>query len=251
MRREEGVLEVTLHTDGGTCVWGELPHRELPQAFADIAADRENRCVILTGAGDGFIPEISMDSVRFTMKSPLGWHKQVQEGTKLLLNHLDIQVPMIAAVNGPATTHSEIAVMCDIVLASENAIFADQPHFWNGLVPGDGPNRGRYFLLTGQQLTAQEALDLGVCSEVLPREELLPRAWELAREIAKRPTLALYYTRYLLTGELRRLLTDHTYYGLVLEGAALVEDQGADLGLAERTVTYDANVGFDKKAAGS
>jgi enoyl-CoA hydratase/carnithine racemase len=258
MERRNGILQLTMHTNGGPLAWGELPHRELPQAFAAIAADRENRVVILTGTGDAFIPEIDMDSVRFTMQSPLQWHKQVWEGTKLLLNLLDIQVPVIAAVNGPATTHSELAVLCDIVLASENALFADQPHFWNGLVPGDGialvwqqilgPNRGRYFLLTGQQIRADEALRLGVVNEVLPQAELLDRAWAIAEEIAKRPTLALFYTKYLLTVELKRLLNNHAYYGLVLEGAALVEDRGKDLGLAKRTAGFDAAVGFDRKA---
>jgi enoyl-CoA hydratase/carnithine racemase len=106
------------------------------------------------------------------------------------MNHLNIEVPIIAAVDGPALIHAEIAVLCDIVLASENAAFQDAPHFPNAIVPGDsvhivwplllGPNRGRYFVLTGQELSAQEAFDLGV---ILPQERLLPRAWELARQI--------------------------------------------------------------------
>ena len=78
---------------------------------------------------------------------------------------------MIAAVNGPALIHAELAVLCDIVIASENAEFQDAPHFPNGVVPGDGvhvvwplvlgANRGRYFLLTGQKLRAKQALDSG------------------------------------------------------------------------------------------
>ena len=81
---------------------------------------------------------------------------------------LDIEVPMIAAVNGPARIHAEIPVLCDIVLASEDAVFQDLPHFINGTVARDGVhlvwplllglNRGRYFLLTGQELSAQQAL---------------------------------------------------------------------------------------------
>ena len=94
------------------------------------------------------------------------------EGKRLLMNLLDIPMPMISAVNGPALIHAEIPVLCDIVLASETAAFQDAPHFPNGIVPGDGvhlvwplllgANRGRYFLLTGQKLSAQEALTLGV-----------------------------------------------------------------------------------------
>ena len=84
--------------------------------------------------------------------------------------------------------HAEIPVLSDIVLASENATFQDAPHFPRGVVLGDGvhvvwplllgQNRGRYFLLTGQTLSAQEAHELGVVAEVLPREK--PSAQGLA-----------------------------------------------------------------------
>src|SRR5208282_1965159 len=104
----------------------------------------------------------------------------------LLMNLLDIEVPIVAAVNGPALVHAEIPVLSDIVIAAESAEFQDAPHFPNGIVPGDGvhvvwplvlgTNRGRYFLLTGQKLSAREAQTLGVVSEVVSRDKLLARA---------------------------------------------------------------------------
>ena len=140
---------------------------------------------------------------------------------------------MIAAVNGPAHRHAELAVMCDIVIAAEHTTFQDSAHFPNGTVPGDGvhivwplllgPNRGRYFLLTGQKLSAQEALGLGVVSEVLPRDRVLPRAWELAEQIASRPTLAIRYARVAMTQTLKRMMLDNLGYGLALEGLAAAE----------------------------
>jgi enoyl-CoA hydratase/carnithine racemase len=146
---------------------------------------------------------------------------------------LAIDAPMIAAVNGPALRHAEIPVMCDIVLASDTAAFQDSAHFTGGLVPGDGMhvvfplimglNRGRYFLLTGQRLSAAEAKDMGLVNEVLPHEKLLPRAWEHAREIMKLPELNRRYTRILITEMLRRQMNDLLPYGLALEGLALVD----------------------------
>ena len=122
--------------------------------------------------------------------------------------------------------------MCDVVLASETAAFQDSAHFVGGLVPGDGMhivfplvmgfNRGRYFLLTGQKISAQEAKDYGVVNEVLPPERLLPRAWEIARQIMQQPELNRRYTRILLTEVLRRQINELLPYGLALEGLALI-----------------------------
>jgi enoyl-CoA hydratase/carnithine racemase len=126
--------------------------------------------------------------------------------------------------------------MCDIVLASETAAFQDSAHFTGGLVPGDGMhvvfplimglNRGRYFLLTGQRISAAEARDMGLVNEVLPREKLLPRALEHARKIMKLPELNRRYTRTLITEMLRRQMNDLLPYGLALEGLALVGSGG-------------------------
>ncbi|HEU0022551.1 MAG TPA: enoyl-CoA hydratase/isomerase family protein [Dehalococcoidia bacterium] len=234
LERREGILQMTLHTNGGTLQWGAVPHRELPRVFADIGADPENKVVIMTGSGEGFTgPQGSHDTI--PRRTPAQWDATYWEGKHLLMNLLDIEVPMISAINGPALRHSELPLLCDIVLAAEETTFQDSGHFINGLIPGDGMhivypllmgmNRGRYFLLTGQKLSAQEAKDLGLVSEVLPRERLMSRAWELAEQLAQQPALVLRYSRVLLTQHIKHLMHDLLGYGLALEGLGSAQDQ--------------------------
>jgi enoyl-CoA hydratase/carnithine racemase len=235
MRRERGILEMRLHTDDGPLRWGLVPHGELPDAFADVARDRENRVVILTGTGAEFSGIRATTATRSLMQgiSAEAYDRVHWEGRALLMNLLNIEVPVIAAINGPAWRHCEIPLLSDIVLASETAAFQDSAHFASGMLPGDGMhivmpllmgmNRGRYFLLTGQTLSATEAKDLGLVNEVLPQDQVLARAWEHAEALAARPTLLLRYTRLMFTEYLRKRMQDLLGYGLAMEGLALME----------------------------
>jgi enoyl-CoA hydratase/carnithine racemase len=230
LRREGGVLEVMLHDGrGGSLVWDEPAHRELPDLFQAIASDGDNHVVILTGTGDAFCA--SVDHSGFPPMTSEGWDKLFGEGRRLIGNLLSIEVPMIAAINGPATWHAELAVLCDIVLASDDTILQDAAHAPYA-VPGDGvhtvwptllgANRGRYFLLTNQQIDAREAQQLGVVNEVLAKEGVLERAWELARHLDAQDPLTMKYTRLALTAKLRRAVLEDLPYGLLLEGLAAV-----------------------------
>src|SRR5262245_49507057 len=102
MRRIEGTLELTLNTNGDSLAWAATTKTELTYMLADVGNDPDNRVIIVTGAGDSFIKP------GFTEKTPSAFsperwgRKNHPEGKKLLANHLDIPVPMIAAVNGPA-----------------------------------------------------------------------------------------------------------------------------------------------------
>jgi len=233
--RRGGILQMTLHTDGGSLRWGFGPHGELPEAFHDVGADRDNKVVILTGTGDEFSgPRATPGTSSFPTRPPPERIDRIHwEGRHLLMRLLEIEVPVIGAINGPAWRHCEIPLLCDIVLAADTAQFQDSAHFVSDVVPGDGMhivmplllgmNRGRYFLLTGQTLDARKALELGLVAEVLPPDRLIARAWELAEDLAKRPTLLLRYTRLLLTEAVRRQMHDLLGYGLGMEMLALLE----------------------------
>ena len=230
---DEGILLMQCHTDGGSLVWDWKAHDEMSDAFADIAGDREIKVLIHTGTGENYNADWSvavekplyraMDGQKGLLKlDEKAWY-----GRMLVENILAVDVPMISAVNGPCNIHSEVPLLGDIVLASTDAYFQDLAHFPRGMVPGDGQhviwpaiigrNRARYLLLTGNRLPARQALEWGAVAEVLPKDRLLDRAWELARELAKRPPLVLRYTRALFTQDLKRAFLDELAHGLARE----------------------------------
>lgn len=238
-RDERGVLEVTFHTNGGpfdyTMVGGDgpSPHAELADAFQDIAGDDENAVVLLTGTGDRFSgPAPTPD--RFLAGDTRDWERIRREGMRLTMGLLEIDAPVIACVNGPALRHAEVALLADIVLASEHASFQDTAHVSNDLVPGDGINvvlplllgynRGRYHVLTGKAVSARDAYEWGLVAEVLEPEELLPRGRELAAQLAAKNPLLLRYTRLLFTHPLKKRMHDVLGYGLALESLAAVDE---------------------------
>lgn len=233
--REDGIVEMRLHSNGGPLVWSAQVHEELPHCYMDLNLDPENKVLIITGTGDKFSQDLDIDSYEGCF-TPEIWPRLYHESKWMIQGLLDLEMPVIGAVNGPAWIHGDVAVLSDIVIASENASFADKGHFYQNVVPGDinqilwpallGPNRGRYFLLTGQELNAQQALDLGVVSEVMPLEKLRDRAWELARVIAAKSPEVRRYTRALLVQEWKQKIQEQLSHGLAIQGSALLV-QGA------------------------
>src|ERR1700722_6579376 len=230
-RSKTGVLEVALHTNGGTLAFNGHTHEQFVDLFHAIGSDPDNRVVILTGSGNAFMETIASDG--FDFFTPRGYDKIYREGKKVLMNILDIQVPLIAAVNGPVRLHSEYILLCDIVLATPSVVFQDKPHFEFGIVPGDGVNllwqeaigtiRGRYFILTRQELDARTAKEWGAVNEIVPADGLLPRAHVIAEGLASLPPLTTSYTRIALTQKLRRIIDEGVGYGLALEGISAAD----------------------------
>ena len=211
------------------CQFNGHTHEQLVDLFHAIASDPDNRVVILTGIGNAFMESITLDG--FDFFSPQGYDKIYREGRKVLMNILDIEVPLIAAVNGPVRLHSEYILLADIVLATSST-FQDRPHFEFGIVSGDGVHllwqeaigtiRGRYFIMTRQELDAQTAKEWGAVNEIVLADKLLARAREIAEGLAKLPPLATSYTRIAMTQRLRRIIDDGVTLGLALEGISAV-----------------------------
>jgi len=229
-RYANGVLVVTLHDgEGGPFKITDVSHGELGEAFAAIGADRANKVVVLTGAANTFI-----DGAAFSDPAALttagGVRRLAQEGTRLIRNFLDIEVPVIAAVIGVANVHADLAFASDIVIASQDAVFQDVAHIAGGLPPSDGAHiiwlealghlPGKRYLMTAEPLAASDAMRLGGVNEVLARDAVLPRALALADQLAALPDLTRRYSRVLLTQRLKARLQEDLGWGFALESVA-------------------------------
>ncbi len=175
--------------------------------------DHAVRAVVLTGAGTAFSSGGNLKTLRATFGSesgePINARYAYREGIQRLpLAVANLEVPVIAAVNGPALgAGNDLACTCDIRIASEKAVFA-ATFVKLGLIPGDGgawllpraigASRAAELCFTGDTIDAAKALEYGLVSRVVPHEELLPTALELAQRIAANSGHALRMCKRLL-----------------------------------------------------
>ena len=126
IRSPSGVLTVRFHTDGKEHTFNGTTHHDFPRLVEDIAYDRDNKVLVLTGTGGTFINNIDGPSLGDLTKP---WAADVLyiEGRRGVQRLVDLEIPIIAAVNGPVSVHSEYALLADVVIASEPAVFSDAP----------------------------------------------------------------------------------------------------------------------------
>lgn len=224
-RTGDGVLTVSFQRPDAKNAVNKALHRELSRVFAEIARDRDTRSVVLTGEGRAF-----------SAGGDLTWFRDMDaedrdalfvEARRIVIDLLEVPQPVIAAVNGPAIgLGATIALMCDIIVAADDALFGD-PHVLIGVVAGDGGAviwpwlvgmaRAKEYLLTGQNIRAEEAERIGLVNRVVPADELLGVAQELASRLASGPTQAIQGTK----ASLNKILRDTT--NLVLDTSLALE----------------------------
>ncbi len=177
---------------------------ELSEALAEVQADKDCRALIITGEGEkAFVAGADISEMRDL--GPDEAADFARRGQAVFRAIEELPIPAIAAVNGYALGGGcELALACDIRIASENARFA-QPETGLGIIPGFGGSvrlpatvgraRAAYLILTGRQVNAADALAMGLVSEVTPRESLTARAHEIAAELAARSPVALAHAK--------------------------------------------------------
>jgi len=210
---DNGVLTVTLNRPDRLNAVDRALHLALEDLWDDVAGDSEVRVVVLTGAGRAFCvggdvramaERSGQASVANT--SPFMGNGGVQQGARrLILNMLEVNQPIIAALNGDTIgLGATIALFSDIVIAADTARIGD-PHVRVGLVAGDGGaviwplligiHRAKELLMTGRLISAVEAERIGLINEVQPAADVLPAAQELARNLADGPSMAVRWTK--------------------------------------------------------
>ena len=227
-KREDGILQVTSHTHGSEPIqWGSMAYPGFSQMFRAVGQDLDTEVLILTGYGENWIGKIDANSMKWLYEtkdsdpylyntSMFNWvYRDTQLNLEGLINNLNI--PTIGVLNGPSDGHYELACCCDITLCADDCFFQDI-HYVNNLVPGDGvyltfkhymgEKKANYLALTGERIDAKTACEWGLVSQVLPRDQLLPRAWEIARKMMEQPRVIRRMTHDIMKKPLRKMLAD-------------------------------------------
>lgn len=183
---------------------GDL-HQALLSEVRSIASDTEVRAVVITGAGDAFSAGGDFGLIQKMQEDADLRQATLDTSRSLFWGLLELDIPVIAAVNGPAVgAGATLALLCDIVLMAEDAYLAE-PRVGIGLVPGDGGAilwpvlagvpAARAYLLTGDRMPASEAYRLGLIHRVVPAHALVADTRSLADQLAALPRHSVLSTK--------------------------------------------------------
>ena len=200
---------------------------ELGQAIDDVRKDDGVRVVILTGAGEkAFVAGADINEL--AVQTPVGGRDHARKGQSLFDRIERLGKPVIAAVNGFALGGGcELAMACTMRIASDTAKFG-QPEINLGIIPGYagsqrlprlvGRGRALELLLTGQQITAEEAWRIGLVNRVVPAANLMAEARALADALASKAPIAVRYILDAVAGGLEMSFADAQDYEATLFG---------------------------------
>ncbi len=183
-------------------------HRELEHIWLDLAEDSEVNAIILTGAGRAFCAGGDIKGMSSRAGSGEGRRSALVTpagGRRIVQNMLEVEQPIIGAINGDAVgLGATIALLCDVIVASESARFGDT-HVKVGIVAGDGgaviwplligPARAKEFLMRGTLINGADAARIGLVNYAVPPAAVFAKAHEIARELADGPTWAIRWTK--------------------------------------------------------
>lgn len=211
--QDDRIVKITLNRpDTRNALSGDIIEG-LVEYIQKADKDKNVGCVILTGAGKSFSSGGNLQEIKdMTTKDQMtqaqleDWYRFGIQKIPVTMNSID--VPVVAAVNGHAIgAGNDLCTMCDIRIAGEDAKFSES-FLRIGIIPGDGGSwflpkiiglaRANEMILTCDVLDANKALDWGLVSKVVPNENLIVEAQQLAKKIADQPLEASRRAKRLL-----------------------------------------------------
>jgi 2-(1,2-epoxy-1,2-dihydrophenyl)acetyl-CoA isomerase len=249
--RDGAVLTITLNRPDVLNAFTAEMHRQLVGAFKEARAP-EVRAVVVTGAGRGFCVGQDLNEFGEAARDIAGRLRRHYHPTVLAVRELE--KPVLAAVNGPAAGAGlSFACACDLRLAAESATFV--PAFINiGLVPDMGGTffvrrllgtaRAFEWMTSGRRLSAAEALEWGLVSEVVPDERLAARTAEWAAELAVMPTRGIALSKRLFDHAERATLEEQLEREAQLQAVATKTNdfrEGVDAFLEKREPRFEGS----------
>jgi enoyl-CoA hydratase len=198
-KKGDGVALLTINRPEALNAMDVAMLGELSEAIAQVESDDEVRVLVITGAGKAFVA--GGDILHMSGFSPRRAKEWSDLGQRTLSKIENMKKPVIAAVNGYALGGgNELAMACDIRVASDRAVFG-QPEVRLGMIAGFGgtqrltrlvgSGRAKEMLFTGDQYDAESACKMGLVNKVVPADELLDYCLDMARRIAARGTQAV------------------------------------------------------------
>ncbi|MBI2767333.1 MAG: enoyl-CoA hydratase/isomerase family protein [Chloroflexi bacterium] len=229
-KRDDGVAILTLNRPERLNAVNGAMHSELSTIFLDLQSDPDVRTAVLTGAGRGFCAGGDFSGASMASKSG---NTMMQEARRIVDGILDLEKPIIAAINGPCTgLGATIALCCDVVYAARNARIGD-PHVKMGITAGDGGaviwpllvgvNRAKYMLMTGDLIYAEEAQQMGLVNKVVDEGQALPEALALAQRLAKGAPFAVQSSKVAVNKIIKAISNMVLPYSLAIEEVSMTK----------------------------
>ncbi|MDY6795041.1 MAG: enoyl-CoA hydratase-related protein [Actinomycetota bacterium] len=202
-RREDTVEVITLNRPKMLNAFNFNMLQLLTRAFEDLGQEDDVRAVVITGEGKGFCTgaDLTGGGARMDAHTPMGMRLSTHLYSRMIRAMVEMEKPVIGAINGDAAgAGCNFALACDLLIASEKARFI-QVFVHRGLVADAGGtyflprlvglSRAKELMFGGEPLEAQQALEIGLVSNVVPHDELMPEAMAMASRLAQGPTRAI------------------------------------------------------------
>ncbi|WP_030167984.1 MULTISPECIES: enoyl-CoA hydratase/isomerase family protein [Actinomycetes] len=232
---------VTLNRPDSRNATSTSMHHAFLSLWPQLAADRDARCVVVTGAGKAFSAGGDYEMMQKSLEEEGRWHN-VDEARRLLVELVHFPLPIVAAVNGPAVgLGASFLAFSDFVVMADSAFIAD-PHISVGLVCGDGGAawplhvgllRAKEMLLLGGRIGAEEAKAMGIVNRVVSRDGVVDEALDIAHKFAQLPAGALQDTKRALNMYLESSLAGPVGHSLMTERYSMASREHRDFVLGQ------------------